>query len=124
MQEVQGTLHKMFAVAKLGFRDETSNNDTKYGTYTDHSWLSRLCFSFLETLTKSPVLSDHTLYIRRMDERTRRLLQDTILVSEVSVAYCHIVSAAHDLLKEGRYYRNQLQNLQYGSYLLASRVNS
>ncbi len=74
-------------------------------------------------LTESSLLSDHILYVRRMDKRTRGLLKGTILVSELSVAYCHIIFAAAHLLGVSCN-DDELQNLQYGSALLATHLDS
>ncbi len=106
--DMKGTLSKSFALSKLE-------------SYPDDSVLSYKCLCFLRSLTRSTLLSDHILYIRRMDERTKRVLKDTILVSEVSVAYCHIISAVKSL-QFG--FRDDLHTLQCGSELLVSHLDS
>ncbi len=126
MQDVQGTLFDLFAIAKLGFREKHSNVDNPRWHWQDQRALT--CLWFLDKLATSPLgsglMSDHIHYIRRMDERTRRLLKGTMLASELSVAFCHIVSAAHDLLEHGKCDRHAVRNLQLGSELLVSRLDS
>lgn len=63
----------------------------------------------------------HITFIRNMDRRARRLLKDTVLVSEAYVAYCHIVRAAGSFL--GRHLEYDLENLQYGYKVLASLID-
>lgn len=125
VQDVQGLLLKIFAITNFGIRKKSSDYDTEKEPHVDHNLLSSRCLGFMMTLTKSPHLFDHILHIRRMDERTRRLLKGTVLVSEVSVAYFHIFSATQNLLqngiKNGRYDNN---NLYSGSKCLVSHLDS
>ncbi len=122
----QGTLHKLFATTNPDFHIKTSYTDqyTAYFAARRHISILRACLWFLEVLTESSLLSDHILYVRRMDKRTRRLLKGTILVSEVSVAYCHIISAAAYVLRDGWCHDDQLHNLQHGSELLVTHLDS
>ncbi len=124
IQDVHGALQKFFGITNLGFRYKFSNTDPGHDLFASHT--ASVCFTyvrFLVTLTKSSLLSDHISYIRRMDKHTRRLLKGTILVSEVSAAYCHIVYAERILYKDGRCDRDALHNVQFGSEILVSHLN-
>lgn len=73
-------------------------------------------------LTKSDLLYDHLVYIRSMDAQTRRLLRHTSLVSEIVIAFYHLLSTAQNLL-DYKIMDNddqvQSYNLHYGSGILA-----
>ncbi len=79
------------------------------------------CLEFLEKLSDSDQLHEQVAFIRNMDRRTRILLKDTVFVSEIFVTYCSIVM---EIIRRGRYANDRLKNLQFGSILLASYLNS
>lgn len=81
------------------------------------------CLDFLESLTRSHELLVQISYIRNMDNRTRRLLKDTILVRELFVAYSHVDSAAYRILR-GKCDNGELKTLQFGCRFLASHLDS
>ncbi len=82
------------------------------------------CPAFLADLTNSHELHTQISYIRNMNSRTRRLLKDTVLVSELFVAYSHLVSVADRFFKHGKYDNGNLRGLQFGCKILASHLDS
>jgi len=126
-QNVQGIFSKFFAAPKLELRTNNINSSSAGLRFIENfpeSNLLVLCLEILKQLTNSSQLHAHILYIRNMDKRTRRLLKDTILVSEMFVAYSHIVSVAATLLTYGWYNNDEVEDLQLGSRLLASHLDS
>ncbi len=124
---MQGIFSKFFAAPKLELRTNNINSSSAGLRFIENfpeSNLLVLCLEILKQLTNSSQLHAHILYIRNMDKRTRRLLKDTILVSEMFVAYSHIVSVAATLLTYGWYNNDEVEDLQLGSRLLASHLDS
>ncbi len=112
----------------LQFQTINPNNDSLAEIHSSgsfHGSESQIALlKLLESLTGSSQLHVHISYIRDMDRSTRRLLKDTVVVSELFVAYIHIASAAETLLKTGRYNDDELENLQYGCRLLTECLQS
>ncbi len=122
----QSTLSKLLAITNPDFCNKTlyAGQYAAYLAGRRHISILRACLWFLEVLTESSLLSNHILYIHHMDKHTQRLLKGTILVSKVSVAYCHTISAAAYLISNGWYDADQLHHLQCGSELLVTHLDS
>lgn len=98
--------------------------DLYFSRSFDESELHVALLKFFEKITGSSQLCAHIAYIRNMDERTRRLLKDTILTSELYIASFHVASAAGSLLITGGCRSVDLENAYFGSRLLVSYLNS
>ncbi|KLO08846.1 hypothetical protein SCHPADRAFT_981263 [Schizopora paradoxa] len=77
---------------KLFVRRNTSDSGMTFERVTDWSLddCASFCVAFLTTLSGSADIFEQLSFIKDVDAGTRRLLEGTVLLDEMCIAYCHL----------------------------------
>jgi len=138
---VPAVFFKFLSALKIDFNTLANPADGTVATSGDISTFARgldcsldeiaiFCLQFLEGICGSDDIDVHLSLARNLDNPTRRLLKDTILVDEMCIAYCHLISHAMTIVYGSPMYESGASSARSSLWLpppaeiLISNLNS